>query len=141
MGTSRYVRQRPLTAVEQGYFLTQLYPGFRARTRGSTLHCVGVLQPSPTNDKYTIRLFYDVPVRPQVRVLRPELKLAPGKTKLPHVFAGNDLCLHVLGDWRPDLRIAEFVVPWISLWLSFYEVWLATGEWFGGGHEPSTGTK
>jgi hypothetical protein len=39
------------------------------------------------------------------------------------------------------MRISEYIVPWISLWLFFYETWLITGEWLGGGHEPNTGKR
>ena len=39
-------------------------------------------------------------------------------------------------DWRPDQKISEFIIPWIAVWLYFYEVWHITGEWLGGGHEP-----
>ncbi len=141
MGKSKYVLQRPLTAVQQGYFLTLAFPGFKVRTAGNALHCVGVLQPSPTSERYTIEISYSVPSRPRVRVLRPRLRLAPGRIKLPHVFPENDLCLHVTGEWRPDQRISEFIVPWICFWLSFYETWLATGEWLGRGHEPRMGKK
>jgi hypothetical protein len=140
MGRNRYVQQKPLTPAQQGYFLTKAFPQFRIKTARSVLRCVGVLQPTPTSDRYTIEVEYKVPVRPKVRVVRPELRLAPGHSRLPHVFEGNELCLHVQGDWRPDLLISDFIMPWISGWLFFYEVWLATGEWFGGGHEP-TGTK
>ena len=110
-------------------------------TARSRLECIGVLQPTPTSDAYTVRLEYEPPARPSVRVLRPGLQLAKGKTKLPHVFPENNLCLHLNTDWRPDQKISEFIVPWISLWLYFYEVWLVTGEWFGGGHEPQTVAK
>jgi hypothetical protein len=36
------------------------------------------------------------------------------------------------------MSIAATIVPWLSLWLYYYEVWLATGAWEGGGisHEP-----
>ena len=90
------------------------------------------------SDTYTVELEYQVPTRPRIRVVRPTLRLAPGRERLPHVFEGNELCLHILGEWRPDQVISDFIVPWISAWLFFYEVWLATGEWFGGGHEPSS---
>ena len=30
----------------------------------------------------------------------------------------------------------ETIVPWASLWLYYYEVWHATGEWLGGGEHP-----
>lgn len=28
------------------------------------------------------------------------------------------------------------IIPWTSEWLFNYEVWLATGEWRGGGMHP-----
>ncbi|MGH8092034.1 MAG: hypothetical protein ACREIF_00990 [Chthoniobacterales bacterium] len=36
------------------------------------------------------------------------------------------------------MRLADTIVPWTSRWLYFYEIWLATGEWMGGGipHDP-----
>jgi hypothetical protein len=141
MGNSNYVRQRPLTPTQQAYFLKLAFPEFHVITARSELRCSGVLQPSPISDRYTVGLEYKVPTRPRVQVLRPDLRLAPGRTKLPHVFEGNELCLHLRTDWRPDQRISEFIVPWISFWLFFYEVWLATSEWFGGGHEPSGAKK
>jgi len=139
MGKNSYGGQRPLTPAQQAYFLKLTFPGFRVVTARSELRCVGRLQPTATSDKYTVELEYKVPSRPRVRVLRPELRLAEGRTKLPHVFPGNELCLYTSPEWRPDQRIDQFIVPWISFWLFFYEVWLVSGEWLGGGHEPSAG--
>lgn len=139
MGQNKYLRQRPLTPSQQAYFLKVAFPDFRVIAARHDLKCLGTLQPSCTSDKYTIELDYKVPVRPCVRVLRPELRLAPGHTKLPHVFNGKDLCLHLTGEWRSDLKISEYLIPWISFWLFFYEVWLVTGEWLGGGHDPTAG--
>jgi hypothetical protein len=128
---------RCLTPAQQSYFLTRTFPGFSVFTARNRLRCTGVLRPTPISDAYTVQLEYDPPARPRVCVLRPELRLAEGKTKLPHVFAEGDLCLHLRGEWRPDQKISEFIIPWISFWLYFYEVWLETGEWLGGGHEPN----
>jgi hypothetical protein len=141
MGRNKYVRQKPLTPAEQAYFLKLQFPGFRVLTVRNELRCVGTLQPTATSEVYKIELEYRVPLRPQVRVLQPPLRLAPGKTKLPHVFGRHDLCLHLSEDWHPDRRISEFIIPWISLWLVFYEFWVLTGEWLGGGHETSAGGK
>lgn len=137
MGNTRFVEQRPLTPAQQAYFLTLVYPQFHLRGLRNVLRAVGCLQPTPNSDQYTIEIEYRDGRRPRVTVLKPKLRLAPGKTKLPHVFRDDDLCLHLPGEWRPEMRIAEYIVPWISLWLFFYETWLITGEWLGGGHEPS----
>jgi hypothetical protein len=141
MGKSRFPEQRPLTPAQQAYFLTLAFPQFRVLSVRNMLRVVGILQPTPISDQYTIDLEYRDRRRPRVAVLQPKLRLAPGKTKLPHVFRGDDLCLHLPGEWRPDMRISEYILPWISLWFFFYETWLITGEWLGGGHEPSTGKK
>lgn len=34
------------------------------------------------------------------------------------------------------MLIANTIVPWAVEWLFFYEVWLVTGEWGGGGEWP-----
>lgn len=36
-------------------------------------------------------------------------------------------------DHRKDL-ISDTIIPWVADWLLYYELWLATGEWLGGGH-------
>ncbi len=142
MGKSRkYVKQRPLTPAEQAYHLRTAFPQFRIIAMRNDLRCVGVIQPTLTSDHYTVELEYRVPIRPKVRVVQPTLRLAPGRSKLPHVFEGNELCLYTIGDWRPDLRISDFIIPWVSLWLAFYEFWLIGGEWLGGGHEPISGKR
>ena len=139
MANSKYFLQRPLTPAQQAYSLKLAFPNFRVIAARHELRFVGTLQPSPTSDRYTIEVEYKVPTQPCVRVVQPQLRLAAGRTKLPHVFKGNDLCLYLTGEWRPDLKISEYIIPWISFWLFFYEVWLVTGEWLGGGHEPTTG--
>jgi hypothetical protein len=140
MGRNRFFHQRLLTPAEQACFLKAKFPSFRILSVRTHLKCVGTLRPTPMSDSYTVEITYSVPTRPRVRVLRPELRLAAGKSRLPHVFDGNELCLHLAGDWRADQQIAEFIVPWASLWLAFYEFWALTGEWLGDGREPN-GTK
>ena len=141
MGKNSLGGQKPFSTAQQAYFLKLTFPEFRVGTARNQLRCVGRLQPTATSDKYTFELEYKVPTRPHVRVIRPELRLAEGHTKLPHVFPGNELCLYMSPEWRPDRRIDQFIIPWISLWLFFYEVWLASGEWLGGGHEPDARKK
>jgi hypothetical protein len=36
------------------------------------------------------------------------------------------------------MLVATTIMPWLLLWLTFYELWLATGVWLGGGtvHSP-----
>jgi hypothetical protein len=141
MAGSRYVRQRPLTLAQQGYLLKATFPDFRVEVGRCELRCSGELRPTWLSDSYTFELVYHIPDRPKVYVISPSLRLPPGQSRQKHVFKDNALCLYSEGDWRPDLPIASHMVGWISEWLSFYEDWLATEQWLGGGHEPGLGAK
>lgn len=35
------------------------------------------------------------------------------------------------------MLISETIVPWASEWLFYFELWLVTKEWMGGGEHPS----
>lgn len=136
MARDRFVRQKPLTLAEQSYFLKTAFPQFAVKVNRTELRCIGELHPGNLSDNYTVKIVYSIPLRPKVHVLSPELRLAKGCDRLPHVFDGNELCLYLAGEWRPDLRISDYIIPWIALWLRFYEVWLGTGSWEGGGTHP-----
>jgi len=86
---------------------------------------------------------YEVGGWPEVNVLEPALTIRPGADKLEHVYSGNRLCLYKPGEnqWTPACAISDTTIPWTSLWLYFYEVWHATGEWLGGGKHPPAGPK
>jgi len=67
--------------------------------------------------------------------------LPPADALIVYTYAQDRPCLFLpgSGEWRSDLLIARTVVPWLSEWLYFYEVWRATGEWLGGGEHPRPG--
>lgn len=88
--------------------------------------------------RYRVRIEYcKHDVTPRVYVEEPRLAKRDGEP-IPHTYEGKRPCLWLpkAGEWHPDLWIAETVVPWTSLWLCFYELWHATGEWLGDGEHP-----
>ena len=126
--------RRPLG--QQVGALKGAYPDAQVSFSRQTIVWVGELQPTPLSRVYRVRVEYQPQHgRPKVTVLDPPLELADGKTSLPHVFHGGDLCLHLFGEWNEG-RLLTDIIPWASEWLYFYELWLATGEWFGGGEHP-----
>ena len=36
-------------------------------------------------------------------------------------------------EFNSSKLIANTIIPWTVEWLYYYELWLATGEWLGGG--------
>src|ERR1043166_4910672 len=135
MGKNKFFKTRALTPAQQLYYMQLCWPDFLSSRSGQVLTWTGNLTPTPISSTYKIRLTYDPPVRPQVQVVSPKLQSLPGK-KIPHRFADGRLCLHLPVEWNGGRIIAHTILHWTAFWLFFYGVWLLTGEWEGGGHEP-----
>jgi hypothetical protein len=125
--------------LQQVSDLRRKYPGSKSSWKRGTITWTGEIKPGPICDSYTVRISWrGRSARPVVQVIRPTLQLAEGRLSLPHIFPGDGLCLHYPGEWTRDMSIARTIIPWTSEWLFFYELWLLTGEWQGGGHEPGS---
>lgn len=83
-------------------------------------------------------------------VTEPDLCALAGTSSIPHIYrpdkhiSGTRLCLFLpssqtdnkLSEWRSQQKISETLIPWASLWLFYFEQWLHTGHWEGGGKHP-----
>jgi hypothetical protein len=138
MAKTSYFDKRRLTLAQQSYYMSVDYPGFTARNIKTAIEWVGSITPTPMSGTYLVRIYYKIPDRPEVTVLSPELSIAPGHKHLPHTFPPDwkKLCLYMSPDWNAQKPV-NWIVPWIALWLYFYEIWRLTGAWLGEGHEPS----
>jgi len=94
-----------------------------------------MLRPLDSFTNYRVRINYELKIRPKAFVISPGLALRAGETRIPHTFGPNDRpCLFMPHEWNDQKVLADTVVPWLSLWLFYYEMWHMTGEWLGGGH-------
>ncbi len=97
-------------------------------------------QPNPLCRVYLIQIRFKRLGSPSVIVLNPNLSELAGNRHLPHVYSSTParLCLHVPknNEWTLQKSIADTIVPWTYLWLAYFEHWLATDEWLGGGKHP-----
>lgn len=70
----------------------------------------------------------------------PDLHALADGRKLPHVYADHPpkLCLYLprAFEWGRHLRLDRTIVPWTGLWLFYFEEWLWSDEWKGGGVHP-----
>lgn len=119
-------------------------PGARVRLdRGRELQYRFAISPSAFGRIYDCLLRMRPDSRePEVLVLRPDLPCLAGKNPIPHIYdhdgQGTKLCLWwpKQREWMPRLKLTETCVPWTAEWLWYFEDWLATGEWAGGGQHP-----
>ena len=49
------------------------------------------------------------------------------------------ICLYRYSEFNSSKLLSNTIIPWTIEWLYFYELWLATGEWLGGGEHPGVG--
>ena len=102
----------------------------------------GTVWPKPRSPEYTVRIEYWPPLHPRVIVEDPPLRPRTEGGTIPHSYSDPlRPCLYWprAQEWTPDQLIAEHIVPWLMLWLFFYEAWLSTGIWSGEGvdHAPA----
>jgi len=128
----------PLSIAIQAHCLHIAQPSSTCRFTGrSGLVWRGGARPTPLSEEYRLQINYDLGFLPKTKVLEPELRRR-GEEKIPHMYNQETLCLFNPDkrEWNDQMRISNTILPLACLWLYFYEVWLATGEWHGGGDHP-----
>jgi hypothetical protein len=115
-----------------------LHPQFKSRLSRSAVIWIGSITPTDGSRTYTINVEYRLNSHPSISVVDPPLRKRSDGEPIPHMYEGERLCLYrpKYREWTPQDYIAETIIPWAALWLYFYEVWRATGEWLGGGEHP-----
>jgi hypothetical protein len=98
-------------------------------------------QPTPISRTYQARLECDENGHPEVFIDSPDIRLLAGGRKVPHLYSQERrrLCLYLpsSGQWNTGKLLANTLVPWVSLWLLYFEEWLWSDDWKGGGEHPA----
>jgi hypothetical protein len=140
MAANSYFETKGLSIAQQRLRMQSLHPHFKL-TGLSPCQAIwiGEVTPSSLSETYRVQMRYKIGEAPVILVLSPKLKPRDDGESISHIFPGKEssLCLYYgpYDEWHSGKFLADFIVPWISLWLIYYEAWHATGEWFGGGIE------
>ncbi len=137
-----------LTAQQQRASLLRLWPELTSVASGKLLTVRGRVRPTSISQTYRIHLSYKEAGVPHIWVGDPELVPRSDGKASPHFYPADDAgpgrpCLYYWKEreWTPDRPLATTVLPWLVLWLLYYELWHATGDWHGGGVDhPETKT-
>ena len=96
-------------------------------------------RPSPLARCYRVRIELAQRGAPNVFVDDPDIELLAGERRIPHVYRDPlRLCLYLpgSGQWTRARRLDQTVAAWATLWLFYFEDWLAFGDWKGEGKHP-----
>lgn len=132
---------RPLTIAQQ-FIGLRSNPACEGvgRLGGNVLTWRHQVSPTVFSRAYDARIEYRQDRSPQVYIDGPDLTALANGRRLPHVYNQfpSRLCLFLPGSaqWGPWRRLDQTVVPWTALWLLYFEEWLVSDSWAGGGLHP-----
>jgi hypothetical protein len=140
MSAWRKKQSNELSAVQQYLRLKRDFPEGAGSVSMGKLIWRQQMKPTSISNSYLLRIVHTPPSSPRIYVEKPCLtELAAGR-KLPHVYkqVPHQLCLYrqTYKEWLPSMFVSETILPWASLWLFYFEDWLITDEWKGGGEHP-----
>lgn len=99
-------------------------------------------KPSSFSKTYRVLLIWDYKLAaPKVYILNNELHTVSKEKLIPHLYSREkvQLCLYYpkYKEFNIYMSLCETIIPWTYLWLSYYEEWLYSDEWKGGGEHPN----
>lgn len=129
------IKVKDKTLIEQMAGIRRSYPTFTTEIQSDALYIKGGLQPTSRSDVYQAAIVYHYRQQPEINILHPILERNFKGDAIPHMYTGDKLCLHrpTYFEFRFTHLISATIIPWISLWLYYYETWHITGDWLGGG--------
>lgn len=142
--SNQYIKDKHLPLLRQKTALLASYPGSKCIIDAGTLMWSGDVRPTTISRDYSIILSYRLWERPKVFVYGSSLRKLDA-ANFPHNYSVDEnskmveMCLYRYREFSGYKYLAKTIIPWAIEWLYFYEIWLATGEWCGGGEHPDIG--
>jgi len=96
---------------------------------GQSIVCKGWLQPLEYIEPYQIEIMQNPGNSPKVFIKSPKIEYS---TKI-HMYKKGNLCLYYPPDfnWKSNISIATYTIPWVNEWILFYEIYKISGVWEG----------
>lgn len=138
-----YFKSKKPSLAQQKATLCKLFPKSECKIFKGKLIWKSKVRPTQLSREYNIELIYENSNSPEVYVVGDELQNLESKD-FPHKY-GIDiqnkrvkLCLYRYHkEFSGEKLLSETIIPWAIEWLYYYEIWLVTGTWNGGGEHPN----
>ncbi len=141
----RYPKVKKIPLIKQVIALRAAYPEGKCRIEGrKKIIWDAKIRPTPISQEYAVLLTWEFGRPPRVWVIGDELRKLDAPD-FPHKFEIDldgkkvRLCLYRYQEFNSSKYLSETIIPWTVEWLYFYEIWLVTGQWCGGGEHPQVG--
>lgn len=128
-----------MSKSQQLLSLKKIYPDLIYLLKPDYLKFTLILQPTPKSKKYKVEFIFandvcDVWLTGEIEGIK--------NVDFPHYYEMKKdrvkLCLlHPKKfEWSTIDWLEDSIIPWTIEWLLYYELWLITGKWYGGGEHP-----
>jgi hypothetical protein len=140
----RYQRKSKPSLAIRSSGLKQAYPLSEYNLKRNKFIWRGKLQPTALSAAYDVEMSCEQNDSPDVWV---SVANAKNIESIPHKYEADKdkrrvkVCLYLPEKYRWEWRFVDTIIPWTIEWLYFYEIWLATGEWCGGGYHQNGNDK
>ena len=142
----KYFKTPVISLVKQKTALINNYKNSTCRIDNNELIWTGKIKPTSLSKEYTVLMCYKLRGIPKVWVYGDELENLES-TDFPHKYDIDienkmvRICLYTNSEFDSSMYLANTIIPWTIEWLYYYEIWLVTGEWLGGGIHPEFGVE
>lgn len=121
----------------------------------SEVTAVVPIQKTNGKARYNLKIHLDRCGYYSIYVIEPKLKKIDNESP-PHIYKHKSkwnedtqeydeccLCLHLPGsdEYDRNKSLLQTAIAWAIKWTEFYELWLLTGVWYGGGIHPEKDKK
>jgi hypothetical protein len=138
---SRYQRKARTPLAVRSFGLKRAFPLSEYRLKNDKLFWKGTLQPTALSTPFEVVITCKQYASPEIWVYVGEVQ---DIESIPHKYETDKtnnrvrICLCLPSEYETEWGFLTAIIPWTIEWLYFYEIWLATGEWRGGGCHPKT---
>ncbi len=139
-----YFKSVPIPLIQQKVSLCANYADSSCVIKNDSLLWSAKIKPTPLSKEYSVIMTYKMKKNPKIWIIGDELDKLDSPD-FPHKYdiSAKDkyvrICLYRYSEFDSTKYLANTIVPWIIEWLYYYELWLTTGNWLGGGEHPSSG--
>jgi len=96
------------------------------------------VKPFPFSKIYQVLLIWDFSQNnPKVYILNDEVHIVAKERIIPHLYSQDklQLCLYKpsYNQFSMNMSLCKTIIPWTYLWISYYEEWVYSDKWKGGG--------
>lgn len=130
------MKSNMLSIGQQSFLLKNSVAGAKVVTGPRQLEFRATVRPTALSRMYDLSICYRLGQHPVSTIHSPNLGRLTSK-KIPHLWKARpyELCLYFSQDreWLPHMHLARTIFPWCLEWMFYFECWLGTDEWDGGG--------